>query len=1240
MGYLKLKTVGAHSVGKVSSSQIIDVTPSMTLLEAITFTSIGGSPSSITCQHSSASQISNLDQLIFKSSSNSTCKRVQIGTAVQSNPSGSVTWGTATADHYSGVTYSGANLTATCSSSYWSSCRSSSPIPSGKYYVEFTVGSTGGYQILGVISSTQDLTVSGHTWPGKSAGEYGDRNDGGAYNADGVGVTTAAFTNGQVVGIAVDKTAGKLWVRINGTWQNSGDPVAGTNPTWSGTFASTIYWGAGFYTSGSVTLNTGGTAWANTIPSGYSAQTNTNYTYTLSNMYDNTGIAPSALPGAIYKQWSPQATFTVDGSSTTSSLVLANANASILSSGDTICTNGTDITVGSVTQTANAGSTGGNSASITSVVDSSVYSTFDRTFSLINGSTLTAIGAYTKVVTAGGTIMMYVVRRDSASNYTVMYSQQITPTGTDGLTCQYYTLTTPYVVPASGTFHVGFWWTDSKTNMGYNIASGFPRSYTTGALPAVNGTCVLSEDTAAEYVFKVQYAGVGYKYTCTSMSPALTSVPTYVAKYPMLMTMFAGDSSETITADKSLTLGTISGITTTFSPNANFTMSNGNLTAQLSSPQDWYTILSTVGKSSGKWYAEFVSITDNTNFFGVASSLPAQSSFLGNIAGSAAYQGYSPTIRVDGTITRQSLDPTTTVGDTVMVALDMDYGMVWFGKNGTWLNNGNPYTRANPMATGRTGTYYFGFSAYYQNSTKATANFGGSAWSYTPPIGFSGMNTSGVSSTASQLITSQASSLLPYFKTNDLNKTLTCTVNGSPVDVSWSGTVTENAPAGSNILPVFTGYTSGSFTISASSEYGASFAAWKSVDGTTNYSGWLSTNGVTTGWLKIDCGSANAIGSYLIVGVTGNGLKTWTLEGSNTGSFSGEQTTCDSKTNVPAWTDFEQRTYTLNQVYSFRYYRLNVASSQTAGYYINLPEIKLFGVTGYNTTIQLASTLASIPTTAKIKSKYNKPSLISSVSYVDSTPTLTLTGSKVTLPSVSNCKQAGIQVMGSDFGRAKSIQWVPTVVTPTEIIFNMTGAASSNETAIPVYGLTQADCTMTQNGSIGASGGYRTLDGVDDYFTIPASLCNAIWNGKTSWTMMWRLKNIIGSNGHYFFSADSNMPCGANFYDPAQWAGYILGVPATVTNGFPLDGTNDVWLVVTLSGGTIYTGWVQQATRPTKWSEFPSVNKTSSNSATALAQYNRSFSVPMHIGNWVSNSYFTRFDLGTVIFSQTSLSLS
>jgi hypothetical protein len=74
--------------------------------------------------------------------------------------------------------------------------------------------------------------------------------------------------------------------------------------------------------------------------------------------------------------------------------------------------------------------------------------------------------------------------------------------------------------------------------------------------------------------------------------------------------------------------------------------------------------------------------------------------------------------------------------DVCMIALDMDNGKIWWGKNGTWFNSGDPAAGTNAAFTGLSGTLYPTWSNMSSGSPAATANFGATAQTYSAPSGF------------------------------------------------------------------------------------------------------------------------------------------------------------------------------------------------------------------------------------------------------------------------------------------------------------------------------------------------------------------------------------------------------------------------------------------------------------------------------------------------------------------------
>jgi hypothetical protein len=157
------------------------------------------------------------------------------------------------------------------------------------------------------------------------------------------------------------------------------------------------------------------------------------------------------------------------------------------------------------------------------------------------------------------------------------------------------------------------------------------------------------------------------------------------------------------------------------------TLANGNLDITRSSTSNGQ-VWSTMGMTSGKWYAE-VTIGDKTEFVpGIANgNMVAANRYLGQDANTWAYY-YDGRKVNSGTYT--SYGNTYTDGDTIGIAFDADAGALYFYKNGAVQNSGTA------AFTGLTsGPYFFACSA--ESSTTANSwNFGQRAFANTAPSGY------------------------------------------------------------------------------------------------------------------------------------------------------------------------------------------------------------------------------------------------------------------------------------------------------------------------------------------------------------------------------------------------------------------------------------------------------------------------------------------------------------------------
>jgi hypothetical protein len=171
---------------------------------------------------------------------------------------------------------------------------------------------------------------------------------------------------------------------------------------------------------------------------------------------------------------------------------------------------------------------------------------------------------------------------------------------------------------------------------------------------------------------------------------------------------------------------------------------NGNLT--ITGNGNWQTSRATFGNSAGKWYWE-VTMTGagNTIMVGVDDNAyniqgNPSSSYVGAYTNSWSLYFSNGQIR-NNTTSGSAYGSSFVTGDICMVALDMDNGKIYWGKNGTWFNSGNPATQTNPAYTNLSGYTLLPAISCFDSASIANANFGQRPFTYTPPAGFKSLNT-------------------------------------------------------------------------------------------------------------------------------------------------------------------------------------------------------------------------------------------------------------------------------------------------------------------------------------------------------------------------------------------------------------------------------------------------------------------------------------------------------------------
>ena len=147
---------------------------------------------------------------------------------------------------------------------------------------------------------------------------------------------------------------------------------------------------------------------------------------------------------------------------------------------------------------------------------------------------------------------------------------------------------------------------------------------------------------------------------------------------------------------------------------ANVTLSNGNL--DYSTNGNSVKALTTIGMSSGKWYAEFTPTSGHLNP-GIAQETTGMTgtNFLGNDAGGWIYSSNGKKYHNDPTAVGATYGASYNFGDVIGVAFDADNGTLTFYKNGA--SQGVAYTGLT------SGPYFFACGGAHASGT--TGHFNG-----------------------------------------------------------------------------------------------------------------------------------------------------------------------------------------------------------------------------------------------------------------------------------------------------------------------------------------------------------------------------------------------------------------------------------------------------------------------------------------------------------------------------------
>ena len=201
-----------------------------------------------------------------------------------------------------------------------------------------------------------------------------------------------------------------------------------------------------------------------------------------------------------------------------------------------------------------------------------------------------------------------------------------------------------------------------------------------------------------------------------------------------------------------------SNVFATFNPLDNYypamTLSYGNTRALTTAGKYTYTP-STLGMTSGKYYCEIKctaqSGSQNEFLVGITSTeTTSTTAELGNYANDYGYNAPAGKSRTNNV--QSTYGATFTTGDIIGIAVDLDNNKLYFHKNGTYQNSGDPTSGStgtgalsitDPASTSR-GAYFFA-CCYFSSTDTGTydANFGNGYFG-TTAVSSAGTNASGI----------------------------------------------------------------------------------------------------------------------------------------------------------------------------------------------------------------------------------------------------------------------------------------------------------------------------------------------------------------------------------------------------------------------------------------------------------------------------------------------------------------
>lgn len=183
-------------------------------------------------------------------------------------------------------------------------------------------------------------------------------------------------------------------------------------------------------------------------------------------------------------------------------------------------------------------------------------------------------------------------------------------------------------------------------------------------------------------------------------------------------------------------------MTTTWNPSdkhADITLSNGNLDAATTVTSVFRSVRATNFKNTKRKYFEVNIMTayQGRVFVGISTSSAGLANYVGSDAYGFGYYGFNGQKYFSGA--GSSYGSAFIAGDVIGVAVDLDYGTVWFAKNNVWQAGGDPVNNEYPAFVNSIISTYdiYPMASFYTNGDKVRIQTTSSGCTYAPPNWFS-----------------------------------------------------------------------------------------------------------------------------------------------------------------------------------------------------------------------------------------------------------------------------------------------------------------------------------------------------------------------------------------------------------------------------------------------------------------------------------------------------------------------